>query len=338
MFAALVALCSTAQAVLPQTGWWWNPQEGGSGLNLQFQRTVDGGVFMFAAGFVYDESGNPVWFTTDGPVMELNVDEWNETGFIAQFSGARAESEGGSCLTCPYVTPTTVVIPGSEVQFDFSDTRLMEATFDGFTRSYQFFDVSNGLATGLDVLDGTRAYVSAGVFSGMVNGSVGALDAVFTDTKDHTVQAAIRRATPNEAANAIVSDSDDELFIVETANNDGEPVTSRSLILNSFDGVSTLQLVSVALVLTYDRETETAQMVFAQLQGNRLDLVNSFDNFPRLRAFVTEDAIIGYAIPPLIGNWQVQDRLNEMGFNITLGSNVVIYRTKQDDVDFMVRN
>ena len=97
-----------AHAVLPQTGWYWQPTESGSGLNLQFQRTTAGTIFMFGAGFVYDDSGDPVWFTTSGAYFENDRDAWRAGGLIGSFSGERFESEGGNCLTCPYVPPLTL--------------------------------------------------------------------------------------------------------------------------------------------------------------------------------------------------------------------------------------
>lgn len=45
----------------PETGWWWNADEGGRGFSIEVQ-----GDNLFIAGFMYDASGNPVWYATGG--------------------------------------------------------------------------------------------------------------------------------------------------------------------------------------------------------------------------------------------------------------------------------
>jgi len=45
----------------PQTGWWWDPSQGGRGFAVE----VQGGV-MYLAGYMYDASGNPVWYLASG--------------------------------------------------------------------------------------------------------------------------------------------------------------------------------------------------------------------------------------------------------------------------------
>jgi len=72
----------------PQSGWWWNPDENGSGFTLEIQNG-----FLFMVGFMYDGTGKAVWYFTSGP-MTNNVYE----GPLGQFAG-------GQTITGPYVEP-----------------------------------------------------------------------------------------------------------------------------------------------------------------------------------------------------------------------------------------
>ena len=45
----------------PESGWWWNEQESGRGFFMEWQ-----GGTLDIAGYMYDESGNPVWYLTVG--------------------------------------------------------------------------------------------------------------------------------------------------------------------------------------------------------------------------------------------------------------------------------
>ena len=62
---ALFGLPPSAAAT-PQSGWWWNPAEGGRGFNIE----VQGGT-MFMSGYMYDNSGNAVWYVS-GPMAMIN--------------------------------------------------------------------------------------------------------------------------------------------------------------------------------------------------------------------------------------------------------------------------
>jgi hypothetical protein len=74
----------------PPNGWWWNPNESGRGFF--FERRA--GNVVFAAGFVYDDAGEPTWFTMTGPM--------NATAL----SSSAATFKGGQTLTGSYAPPT----------------------------------------------------------------------------------------------------------------------------------------------------------------------------------------------------------------------------------------
>jgi len=56
----------TQPAGTPQAGWWWAPNEGGRGYAIEIQ-----GGTLFLAGYMYDTSGNPVWYAS-GPAAMSN--------------------------------------------------------------------------------------------------------------------------------------------------------------------------------------------------------------------------------------------------------------------------
>src|ERR1700722_3698674 len=45
----------------PETGWWWNPAEGGRGFAIEIQ-----GNAMYFAGYMYDPNGNALWYLASG--------------------------------------------------------------------------------------------------------------------------------------------------------------------------------------------------------------------------------------------------------------------------------
>lgn len=55
--AAAFGLAAPAQAYTPESGIWWNPQEGGTGIFIEVQDN-----FLAAAAFVGDANGDPVWY------------------------------------------------------------------------------------------------------------------------------------------------------------------------------------------------------------------------------------------------------------------------------------
>jgi hypothetical protein len=48
---------------VPDSGWYFNPNESGRGFNIEIQ-----GNTLFMAGFIYDTAGNPIWLGATGPL------------------------------------------------------------------------------------------------------------------------------------------------------------------------------------------------------------------------------------------------------------------------------
>lgn len=59
---------SGAPAFQPETGWWWNAAESGRGFTIEIQ-----GNTLFMAGYMYDASGNPIWYSTSGPMSTATL-------------------------------------------------------------------------------------------------------------------------------------------------------------------------------------------------------------------------------------------------------------------------
>jgi hypothetical protein len=73
------------QAPTPQVGLWWNPDESGSGYNLDFQH----GVLVLLV-YSYTPAGDPLWYIATGPLV-------GDT-----FTGQLDKARGGQCISCPY--------------------------------------------------------------------------------------------------------------------------------------------------------------------------------------------------------------------------------------------
>lgn len=74
----------------PQTGWWWNPAEGGRGYSIETR-----GNRLFFAAFHYDESGRPTWNFAGGTTA------LDGSLFTTDFLSA----SNGQTLTGPYRLP-----------------------------------------------------------------------------------------------------------------------------------------------------------------------------------------------------------------------------------------
>jgi lysyl endopeptidase len=84
---------ATQPAANPQTGWWLNPAEGGRGFAIE----VQGGA-MYFAGYMYDASGNPVWYLSNGNLTSPTL-----------YQGVWQQFAGGQTLTGTYRAPTLVI-------------------------------------------------------------------------------------------------------------------------------------------------------------------------------------------------------------------------------------
>ncbi len=90
-------------ATQPQTGWWWNPAEGGRGFSVEVQNGM-----AFIASYMYDGSGNPVWYASGPAALTANN----------TYQGSWSSYTGGQTLTGAYHSANAPTGAGSiTIQF-----------------------------------------------------------------------------------------------------------------------------------------------------------------------------------------------------------------------------
>jgi hypothetical protein len=93
----------TTATFRPQTGWWWNPDESGRGFSVELQ-----GSHMFIGAYMYDESGNPIWYVADAHMKTAT-----------RFEAPLLRFSGGQTLTGSYRPAQGPALAGSII-VDFS--------------------------------------------------------------------------------------------------------------------------------------------------------------------------------------------------------------------------
>jgi hypothetical protein len=89
----------------PETGWWWNEAESGSGFSIEVQ-----GSNLFVVSFMYDDDGNPIWYFSAGPMTTPMRYE----GDVLLFAN-------GQTLNGPYKLPTSGAIGRMTIDFAAPD-------------------------------------------------------------------------------------------------------------------------------------------------------------------------------------------------------------------------
>ena len=114
----------------PQTGWWWNPLEGGRGYSIEVQ-----GSHIFFAAFLYDISGRSSWNVASGPT---SLDG-------SLFQGDLLSVRGGQTLGGPY-HPFTSVLGEGPITLSFNDATHGTMIWPGGSVPIQRFEfAANGL-------------------------------------------------------------------------------------------------------------------------------------------------------------------------------------------------
>ncbi|CAB1277415.1 hypothetical protein [Candidatus Nitrosacidococcus tergens] len=122
----------------PENGWWWNPQQSGSGYNIEVQNDT-----LFIATFVYDNQGQPTWFSGSAN----NLSSSDSTVVVAL-----QKSEGGACLGCTYTAPQTGDA-GIPLTLSFTDEGHGTVVINGQSTPIERFDFAYG--DGLAILQGS---------------------------------------------------------------------------------------------------------------------------------------------------------------------------------------
>lgn len=117
------SVCQTVLAHDPATGWWWNKDESGRGFSIEKQ-----GDMIFFAAYLYDDSGNPTWYTA-----LLSKDPAH--GYI----GTLQQFAGGQTLTGTYQQPNILNEDAGEIILDFSAHNKGTLTWPGGTVEIERF-------------------------------------------------------------------------------------------------------------------------------------------------------------------------------------------------------
>lgn len=106
------SLSAVSPIFQPETGWWWNADEGGRGFSVEVQ-----GDNMYIAGFMYDASGNPVWYATGGKMTTSQF-----------YQGIWAQYGNGQALTGTWkeAKPTNPNVGVALFGFDSATTGLLQ--------------------------------------------------------------------------------------------------------------------------------------------------------------------------------------------------------------------
>lgn len=95
-------------ATYPETGLWYNPDQSGSGFNLDFQNGIMAGFY-----YGYDVSGDPEWYLVTNKLTRSE-----QPGVMWELEVQPERYTGGNCLGCEYKAPTDIeLLPAIKIEF-----------------------------------------------------------------------------------------------------------------------------------------------------------------------------------------------------------------------------
>jgi hypothetical protein len=121
------SLPQSVLAIVPQTGYWWNPAESGRGYVIEQQ-----GDNLFMATFLYDPSGRATWYGI-GPGAIAN----------SMYAGTLETYSGGQTLTGTYQAPAQGA-SGGAVTVTFTSGSQGSITWPGGTVPIERYDFGPG--------------------------------------------------------------------------------------------------------------------------------------------------------------------------------------------------
>jgi len=153
----VLAVCfpsSGALAFTPQTGHWWNPNESGSGYNID----VSNGVLVITI-YSYKLNGDSEWYLAAGP---LSADQHHFVGTLDKY-------RNGQCISCAYSGHPTVIGNDGAISIAFlSETSATLSLPGGRLVNIQPFFPARPVHTGLNgtyrLKRGTVDFIGATVF------------------------------------------------------------------------------------------------------------------------------------------------------------------------------
>jgi hypothetical protein len=100
-----------AGGVVPQTGWWWDPQLSGMGFFIEYGGKSGQGLFV--GGYLYDAAGNNTWLVSTAPLIGSN------------YSSTWLKASGGQTLLGSYKTNTVQTAGGLSIAFSDATHAVM---------------------------------------------------------------------------------------------------------------------------------------------------------------------------------------------------------------------
>lgn len=122
------------ELIRPTNGLWWNPDEPGTGLSLEFSKEGP----WFGSMYLYNQDGSPTFVTLQGETVAYSVDRTGLSdntvmagaftlGVYAVAEGSVNRSSDGLCLNCSPQTPITDSI-GATAVLEFFDLDRAQIT------------------------------------------------------------------------------------------------------------------------------------------------------------------------------------------------------------------
>lgn len=135
--ALLLAGSTQAASYTPESGFWWNPDEPGTGLAIEIEDD-----FIYVAAYLYDTQGFPYWYIGDGTLVE------NGSGVLSFTDSQVTSATGGQCLGCVWRAPTIFPTGGSmSISFDPADETRATLTWGGQVKTIRrldYYDIGFG--------------------------------------------------------------------------------------------------------------------------------------------------------------------------------------------------
>jgi hypothetical protein len=235
IIATLLFASAQLKAFTPESGFWWNPNESGSGYSIEIQDN-----YLFMALYVYDEAGNPIWYTADGTM-----------GGNSLFDGSLNYTYDGTCIDCNYTQPITILGERGPITINFLTETTATLQFQGVVKNIERFNFLLGdeadrmLGEWQTVID----FSSTGV-DFPFNGDVLLFDRTsftggdkFTEgcRPDNTIDGFCTDfALNNHEVAAVYDFQNNEMLIVVDDSEDFWLAYYLDLGLNQFDGVAEL--------------------------------------------------------------------------------------------------
>lgn len=114
--SALLAFAALSAHAAPQSGWWWNPAEGGRGYFIE----IDEG-WLFLSSYFYDDTGHATWLVSNDPMSDP-----------ARYEGRLLALRNGQSLVGEYRPPEAPTVAGT-IAVQFSDDNHATLTWPGGT-------------------------------------------------------------------------------------------------------------------------------------------------------------------------------------------------------------